>query len=156
MKKTVMTLIASAALCTSAFAYDTAKAAEFDRFFSHMTHKACAASKLFVKADAVMKMVREEKPMLLLDLRTEGEASVITLGSNALHIPVEYLFEKASLDKLPSDRPIILVCYSGSRATMAAMGLKMSGIKNVQVLKGGIVALATANTTKNAPLKDKQ
>ena len=43
--------------------------------------------------------------------------------------------------------PIIL-------SPMAAMGLKMIGIKNVQVLKGGIVALAGADTTKNAPLKE--
>ncbi|UFS62853.1 rhodanese-like domain-containing protein [Sulfurimonas sp. HSL-3221] len=155
MRKTVISLIALSALAASAFAYDAAKAAEFDGFFSHMTHKACANSTLFVKADDVMKMLREAKPMLLLDIRTEGEASVVGLGTaGSRHVPVEHLFEKTNLDALPTDRPIILVCYSGTRATMAAMGLKMIGIKNVQVLKGGIVALATSDTTKNAPIKE--
>jgi len=157
MNKSILTLIAAAALTSSAFAYDTAKAAEFNGFFSHMTHKACANSTLFVKADDVMKMLRDAKPMLLLDLRTEGEASVVGLGTaGSRHVPVEHLFEKANLNALPTDRPIILVCCSGSRATMAAMGLKMIGIKNVQVLKGGIVALAASDTTKNAPLKDEK
>lgn len=155
MKKSLLALLASAALAASAFAYDAAKAAQFDGFFSNMTHKACINSALFVAADDLMKMIREEKPMLLLDIRTDGEASVVALGgSNAKHIPVEHLFEKANLDTLPADRPIVIVCYSGTRATMAAMGLKMIGIKNVQVLKGGIVALAGADTTKNAPLKE--
>ena len=155
MKKTLVTLSLSAVLAASAFAYDAAKAAEFNGFFSHMTQKACASSTLFVTPDDVMKMLREAKPMLLLDIRTDGEAAVVALGGgNTLHIPVEHLFEKANLDKLPSDRPVIIVCYSGSRATMAAMALKMSGIKNVQVLKGGIVALAGADSVKNAPIKE--
>jgi len=155
MKKALTALIAAVVLSASAFGYDAAKAAEFDGFFSHMTQKACANSTLFVKAEDLMQMLREQKPLLLLDIRTRGEASVVGLGgSDALHIPVEHLFEKANLDRLPSDRPVIIVCYSGSRATMAAMALKMIGVKNVQVLKGGIVALAAADTTKNAPLKD--
>jgi len=155
MQKALTALIASAVLAFSASAYDDAGAARFNGFFSHMTHKACAESTLFVTADDVMKMVREAKPMLLLDIRTDGETSVVALGDNGTrHVPVEHLFEKAHLDALPSDRPIVIVCYSGSRATMAAMGLKMIGIKNVQVLKGGIVALATADTTKNAPRKE--
>ena len=155
MKKSLLTLFVTAALAASAYAYDAAKAAQFDGFFSQMTQKACADSTLFVKADDLMKMIRDQKPMLLLDVRTEGEASVVALGrTGSRHVPVEHLFEKQNLDALPSDRPIVIVCYSGSRATMAAMGLKMIGIKNVQVLKGGIVALAAADTTKNAPIKE--
>jgi len=154
MKKTLFTLLASAALAASVFAYDGAKAAEFDAYYSHMTQKACADSTLFVSAEDVMKLLREGKPVMLLDIRTDGEAGVVALSSPAaLHIPLERLFAKASLDRLPSDRPIMIVCHSGSRATMAAVSLKMIGIKNVQVIRGGIVALANADSPKNAPIQ---
>ncbi|HHH72450.1 MAG TPA: rhodanese-like domain-containing protein [Sulfuricurvum sp.] len=153
MKKTLLSLITAVALTSSLYAYDAAKAAQFDTFYSHLTQKACANSKLFISAEETMKMVREGKPVTLLDVRTDGEASVLGLnGSNALHIPLEHLFEKASLEKLPGDRPVLILCHSGTRATMAAVSLKMAGIKNVQVVKGGMVALATADNPKNAPI----
>ena len=155
MKKTLLFLLASAALSASVCAYDGAKAAEFDAFYSHMTQKACASSTLFVTAEEVMTLLREGKPVALLDVRTDGEAGVVALSAPAaVHIPIEHLFEKASLDRLPSDRPIMIVCHSGTRAVMAAVSLKMVGIKNVQVVKGGIVALANADSTKNAPVKE--
>jgi rhodanese-related sulfurtransferase len=155
MKKFTAALLASAALTASALAYDHAKAAEFNAFYSHMTQKACANSTLFVSAEAVMKLLREGKPVTLLDVRTDAEAGVVALSTpRAIHIPVERLFQKASLERLPSDRPIMIVCHSGSRATMVAVSLKMIGIKNVQVVKGGLVALAGADNTKNAPAKE--
>ena len=155
MKKILASLLASAALSASVFAYDAAKAAEFDAFYSHMTQKACASSTLFVSAEEVMKLLREGKPVTLLDIRTDGEAGVVALSTPvAIHIPVERLFKKTSLDRLPSDRPIMIVCHSGSRATMVAVSLKMAGITNVRVVKGGIVALANADSTKNAPVKE--
>jgi rhodanese-related sulfurtransferase len=155
MKKLLLSLLSALSLGSSAFGYDSATAAKFDAFYSHMTQKACANSTLFISAESVMKMLREQKPLLLLDVRTQAEADVVALSTPAaLNIPMEHLFEKASLDKLPTDRPILIVCHSGSRATMAAVSLKMSGIKNVQVVKGGIIALATADSTKNAPQKE--
>ncbi len=135
-------------------AYDATKAQSLDTFYSHMTQKACADSKLFVKAVDVMKLLRNNKPVTLLDVRTDGEASVISLsGKNALHIPIEHLFEKSNLDKLPTDKPVMIVCHSGTRATLAAMGLKQIGFKNVHVVKGGLIALAKADNPKNAPVK---
>jgi rhodanese-related sulfurtransferase len=155
MKKMLVSFFGSLVFAASVSAYNAAKAEQFHAFYSHMTQKACANSTLFVKADDVMKMLRENKAVTLLDVRTDAEAGVVALAApNALHIPMERLFEKTSLDRLPSDRPILIVCHSGTRAVMAAVSLKMTGIKNVQVVKGGIVALANADSTKNAPAKD--
>jgi rhodanese-related sulfurtransferase len=135
-------------------AYDAQKAEELNKFYSHMTQKACADSKLFIKADDTLKMLREKKLFSFLDVRTDGENNILSLsGENALHIPLNVLFQKENLDKLPTDKPIIVVCHSGTRATLAAIGLKRLGFKKVHVLKGGMVALAKANNPKNAPLK---
>jgi len=154
MKNTLRTALAFLLLNISAHAYDDTKAKELNSFYSHMTQKACADSKLFVKAKDVMKLLKENKPVILLDVRTDGEASVIALsGKNALHIPIEKLFEKNNLDKIPTDKPLMVVCHSGTRATLAAIGLKRIGFKKVHVVKGGLIALAEANNPKNAPVK---
>ena len=155
MKNTLRTATLSFLLLTaSANAYDAAKAEELSKFYVHMTQKACADSKLFVKAVDVMKLLKEKKPVTLLDVRTDGEASVISLsGDNALHIPLSELFKKENLDKLPKDKPLMIVCHSGTRSTLAAIGLKRIGFKEIHVVKGGLVALAKADNPKNAPLK---
>ncbi len=154
MKKILLSTLTFALLTVSAHAYDDTKAKELNTFYSHMTQKACADSKLFIKAKEVMKLLKEKKDITLLDVRTDGEASVIALsGDNALHMPISELFKKENLDKLPTDKPIMVVCHSGTRATLAAIGLKRIGFKKVHVVKGGLIALAKANNPKNAPTK---
>jgi rhodanese-related sulfurtransferase len=155
MKKSLSILLSTAILSTATMAYDTILAQKVNnKFYSHMTQKTCANSKLFTTAENVMKMLRENKAFIFLDVRTDAEANVIKLsGENALHIPVESLFQAKNLNKLPTDKKIILVCHSGTRATMVAVGLKEIGFKNIQVLKGGLISLAVANNPKNAPLK---
>lgn len=154
MTKALGLLLGTLALSTQLFAFDATKAAELHHFYSHMDQKACADSTLFMKADDLMTLIREGKPYLLLDVRSQGEASVLGLtDTHSALIPIERLFTPEALKTLPTDRPIIAICHSGTRGTMAAIGLKQLGFKNVHVLKGGMIALAEANTPKNAPLK---
>ena len=153
MKKTVYSTLTIAILSINVMAYDKAKADDLNKFYSHMTQEACAKSKLFVKAKDTMKMIRDNN-VTLIDVRTESEVSVITLsGKNSMHIPIKDLFKKDNLDKIPTDKPIVIVCHSGTRAIFSAIGLKRIGFKNIHVLKGGLIALAQANNTKNAPIK---
>jgi len=154
MKKIITSTLLMATLSVSSFAYDSAKAQTFDKFYSHFTQKACANSKLFITAEKTMKMIRDNKKFTILDVRTKGEDSVISISAkNAIHIPIKDLFKKENLDKLPKNQTIIIVCHSGTRATLAAIGLKQIGIKKTRVLKGGLIALADANNPKNAPMK---
>ncbi|MEJ2415179.1 MAG: rhodanese-like domain-containing protein [Sulfurimonas sp.] len=150
----LFTFLTVTSLSVSAMSYDTLQAKKFDKFYSHMTQKNLADSKLSVSAENVMKMFREEKDFVLLDIRTPGEVSIIsTVTPNTLQIPLENLFQEKNLNKLPSDKPIIILCHSGARELLAAAGLKQLGFKNIQIVKGGIAALAVANSVKNAPLK---
>lgn len=154
IKKMVSGTLLLSTLALNLFAFDTNKAESFDAFYSHMTQKACAASKLSIGSDEVMQMLREEKKFTFLDIRTKGELAVLGLKTaNTIEMPLEHLFEKDNLEKLPTDQLIVIVCYSGTRATMAAASLKMLGFKNTRVMKGGIVGLAQGNTPKNAPFK---
>jgi len=153
MKKIIYSTLTLAVLSVNTMAYDNTKAEELNTFYSHMTQKACADSKLFMSAGDVLKMLRDKKAITLLDVRTEAEASIIAVSEkNALHFPIENLFEKKNLDSLPKNEPIVVICHSGSRAILAAMGLKRIGFEQVNVLKGGLIALAKENDTKNAPV----
>ena len=154
MKKLIYSAVAISLVSMNLMAYDAEKAEELNKFYAHMTQKACADSKLFIKADDTLKMLREKKAFSFLDVRTDGENNILALnGENALHVPINVLFQKENLAKLPLDQPIVVVCHTGTRATLAAIGLKRLGFKKVHVLKGGMVALAKANSPKNAPLK---
>jgi len=154
MKNTFHSALAFLVLNVSAHAYDNTKAKELNTFYSHMTQRACADSKFFVKASDVMKLLKEKKDISLLDVRTNGEYSVIALnGDNALHIPISKLFKKENLDRLPTNKPIMVICHSGTRATLAAIGLKRLGFKKIHVVKGGLIALAKVDNPKNAPVK---
>ena len=154
MKKLIYGAVAVSLLTINLMAYDAEKAEELSKFYSHMTQKTCADSKLFIKADEALKMLREKKKFTFLDVRTEGENAILGLnGGNALHIPINILFKKENLDKLSADNPIVIVCHSGTRATLAAIGLKRLGFKKVHVVKGGMIALAKATNPKNSPLK---
>jgi rhodanese-related sulfurtransferase len=150
-KHLLLSALSALILPIQVLAYDAAKAQNLNSFYAHLTQKACAESKLFITAEEVMKRLRDNAAFTLLDIRTNAENAIVSLSSShAIHIPIAHLFEPTSLDKLPTDQPIIIVCHSGTRAVMAAMGLKQIGITNTHVLKGGIVALADANTPKNA------
>ncbi|MEA1982383.1 MAG: rhodanese-like domain-containing protein [Campylobacterota bacterium] len=154
MKKIVTTSLLLASLTVSAFAYDANKAKMHDAFYSNFTQKACAKSKLFIDAQETMDMLNKKEKFTFLDIRTKGEHAVVSVGlENSLFIPLEDLFKKENLDKLPTDQTIVVACHSGTRGILSVVGLKQIGFKNVRVLKGGVAALALANTVKNAPLK---
>ncbi len=70
MKKIVSSTLTLTQLSVNTLAYDGPKAKKISTFYSHTTQKTCVNSKLFVKAVATMKMIRENKGTLL-GVRTE-------------------------------------------------------------------------------------
>jgi len=151
MKKIIYLAMALLLLTSNAMAYDDTQAKELEKFYAGMTQKACADSTLFIESEDAMKMIRDNN-ITLLDVRTHAEVGIIAISEkNSIHIPIKDLFKKVNLDKLPTTKPIVVVCHSGTRGTLAAMGLKRLGFEKIHVLKGGLVALAIDNTPKNAP-----
>ena len=152
--KTFLKLLLPLAVATSAIAYDAEKAAIFHGFYKNFNQKACAETTLFLDAEEAMKRVGDHENTLFLDIRTPGERSVIGLNiPGSVAIPLNRLFEPANLDTLPTEKNIVIVCHSGTRAVMAATALKMVGFKKLRVLAGGIRALAAVNTPKTAPMR---
>jgi len=73
---------------------------------------------------------------VLLDVRNGDEFA-------AGHLPNSRNIPAADLDKrlgeLPSNKPVIVVCGSGSRAARSAAALRKSGRNDVFCLEGGVV-----------------
>jgi rhodanese-related sulfurtransferase len=70
-------------------------------------------------------------------------------------IPVDELFTEAKLALIPTDKTVVVVCMSGTRATASGTALRHIGFENVYVLKGGFKALTgyLGPVEANTPLK---
>ncbi len=76
-----------------------------------------------------LKEMMEATDVLLLDVRedTELESGVIP---GAIHIPMRQVLD--NLDKIPTDRPVVVYCGSGHRAAMVMTVLQFLGYENVR------------------------
>ena len=83
-------------------------------------------------------------PALVLDIRDNGEFAAGHLPK-ARNIPLRELAKR--LDEIGKfkDKPVIVTCKSGTRASAACRFLKRSGFANVYRLKGGIAAWQQAS-----------
>jgi len=70
----------------------------------------------------------------LVDVRSTGEWRG-GHPANAIHIPLNEFEQKMS--KIPKDKPLILICASGMRSSMAASIAAKAGYKDVYNFAGG-------------------
>ncbi|WJW75547.1 rhodanese-like domain-containing protein [Thiohalobacter sp. IOR34] len=92
-----------------------------------------AATQLMSHEDAIPVDVREDEEY------RKGHIA------HALHIPLGQLDQRlAELEKY-RDRPLLLVCRSGSRSNRAGSLLRKAGFESIYNLAGGIMAWENAN-----------
>lgn len=154
--KQKLLLIASAITLslTSAHAYDVELAKKLDGFYEKMTFEPLSKSNLLLKPEAFVDEVKKDPSIVVIDIRTPQEQAFVKLGyTNTLEMPLEELFEAKNLDRIPSDKRLVIMCHSGTRALPAALNLKMLGFKNIQVLDHGIVGMAQISSPKTCILK---
>lgn len=151
--KILIGALCASTLTVSLFSFDVEKAKKFDQFYSNFTPKALASSKADISATETMQMIREKKKFTFLDIRTRAEMDIIGVTApNTIEIEMEHLFEEKSLNALPKDELIVVVCHSGSRAMVAATSLNMLGFTNIRVLKGGMKSFAIEVGSGTVPL----
>lgn len=85
-----------------------------------------------------------QKDALVLDVRDEGEFKAGHIP-NSRHIPLAGIGSRLKELEKFRQRPVVIICRSGSRSGAAAGILKKSGFNNVVVLQGGLAAWAQAN-----------
>ena len=56
-----------------------------------------------------------------------------------MNVPLAEIFQPNGMDDIPTDKPVIVICGSGNRATIASYMLAQEGI-DFEILEGGINA----------------
>ena len=149
MKRLIAAASTMLVLVLPSFPIDWELAKKYDAIFSKLDQKTLSKSPCRVNLKQVLEMIKKGEDIVLLDIRTEPEQSIVGLTyKNSLHIPMDELFKEENLKKLPRDKKIIVVCHSGARAIAVTFALRSLGFDNVYALKGGIAGLANYVTPK--------
>lgn len=81
------------------------------------------------------KYLRPKKPHLLLDIRKPSDFEKFHIRGS-INIFWLDLFKEENLAKLPTDKPIFIMCYVGHTASQAMTLLKLLGYKAVAIKYG--------------------
>lgn len=138
-------------LSAQAQAFDAALAQSYQQQFNNAKGAAVGKAIGLMGADAFIKLTQTNQPMLAIDIRTPEERAIFGLAiNNKLDINLNELFTPENLAKIPTDKPVVLVCKSGLRAIAAGTALRHLGYDNVKVLKGGFDSLTKQVSPKLA------
>jgi len=91
----------------------------------------------------VVRMINHDDAVLV-DVRTDKEYQQGHI-LDALHIPVGLLENRIAELQPYKDRPIVFVCRTGARSSVAAYKAKKQGFEHVHNLGGGMMAWESAN-----------
>lgn len=89
----------------------------------------------------------------LVDVRTPDEFAAGKIPG-AINVPLDDL--RQSLDRVPTDKPIVLYCGVGLRGYLASNILRQRGFKNVRNLVGGIKTYRSATAEVKVPVYEKK
>ena len=153
---TTLVLVLGLIMAVPAWSYDTAMAESYANLFAPVKGAGAGKALHLMKPDALLNKIKAKEPLVSLDVRTPAEIGVFTsILPGSLMIPMNELFTEANLARIPTDKTVVVLCKSGTRATAAGTALRHIGFENVHVLKGGFKALIAYMGPKeaNSPLK---
>ena len=133
------------------WSYDSAMAESYAALFSTVTGAGAGKALHLIPPDVFMNKVKAKEPLVVLDIRTPAETGVYSVTlPGSLRIPMNELFTEPGLAQIPTDKTVVVLCMSGTRAAVAGTALRHVGFDNVYILKGGFKALAAYMGPKEA------
>ena len=148
---TLLLVVIMLSVAGPAWSYDTDMAASYAELFAPVKGAGAGKALHLIKPDAFLEKVKTGEPLVALDIRTPAETGVFTVAlPGALVIPMNELFTEPGLARIPTDKTVIVLCKSGTRATAAGTALRHIGFENVYILKGGYKALIAYMGPKEA------
>ncbi len=159
MKLRILFVIALASLVgfgVAAADYDVELAASYAKLFEPAKGAAAGKGLHLMPPDKFIEGLQNGKPMIALDVRTEGETRVFGMTlPGSLAIPLNEVFLPQNLARIPRDKTVVVICQAGIRAAVVGTALRHVGFEKVYVLKGGMKGLSAALNCKvaNAPPK---
>ena len=157
MRLLTITLLAVAVTVAGpAWPYDSIMAKSYATLFAPVAGAEAGKALHLIPPDALLNKVKAKEPLVVLDIRTPAETGVYGMSlPGSLVIPVNELFTETSLAMIPTDKTVVVICLSGTRASAAGTALRHIGFENVYILKGGFKALTSYLGPKeaNTPLR---
>ncbi len=154
MKKQVLTFVAMGVClgsASAAWSYDAKMAASYEKMFASASGAAVEKELHFVKPENFIKDLQAGKKFIALDVRTPEETKIFTtVLPDSMIVPVDKVFKSEHLDKIPADKPVMVICKSGARATAVGTALRSLGFNDVYILKGGLEGLSSYYGAKEA------
>ncbi len=89
-----------------------------------------------ISVDTLAKLLKEQNPPLLLDVREPWETQTASLPGATL-IPMGDIPSRAH-QELDPDQPMVVLCHHGARSLNVTMWLRAQGFDHAQSLAGGI------------------
>ena len=152
--KPIQIVLAALALLLAAstgWAYDAELAAGYAQLFAPVKGAKAGKALHLMAVEAFVDGLKSGKEYVTLDVRTPAELGIFGAAlPNNLPIPVDQLFQPDNLARIPTDKPVVVVCQSGTRAAVVGTALRHVGFDNVYILKGGFKALASSLDAKVA------
>ena len=96
------------------------------------------SSQTVIDSEELMKRLESNEDLYLLDVRQPDELLESKIDG-AVNIPLAEIFQPNGMSDIPTDKPVVVICGSGNRATIASYALAQEGI-DFQVLEGGMNA----------------
>lgn len=145
MKKTIIGALTGLCICLSSVAwpYDKQLAESYARLFQDVDGAGAGKALNFLSVERFTDGLKKGEQYVAIDVRTSAETRLFRLSSpNSLAIPANQLFNPDQLALIPTDKPVVIICKSGARATAVGTALRHIGFDNVYILKGGFQAMA--------------
>jgi rhodanese-related sulfurtransferase len=142
MKRIFVVLSLAIVSASPALAYDEGLARTYEKFFATFAEQEVPAAMHLIPPDKLLAAIKSGEDMLLLDVRTQREQSILGLTyPRSLNLPMNEVFKPENLANIPTDKRVIVTCQSGVRCTVIATALRNIGFDNVFAAKGGLAAL---------------
>ena len=109
-----------------------------DGGMKNVSENIVTSSQTVINSGELMKKLESNEDLYLLDVRQPDELLESKIDGS-VNIPLAEIFQPHGMDNIPNDKPVVVICGSGNRATIASYALAQEGI-DFQVLEGGMTA----------------
>jgi len=105
---------------------------------SNLDEDLVSSSQTVIDSEELMQNLDANEDLFLLDVREPDELLQSKIDG-AVNIPLAEIFQPGGMGDIPTDKPVVVICGSGNRATIATYALAQEGV-DFQVLEGGMKA----------------
>ena len=95
-----------------------------------------SSSQTIIGSEELMYRLVSDENLYLLDVRQPDELLKSKIDGS-VNVPLAEIFQPNGTDSIPTDKPVVVICDSGNRATIASYMLAQEGI-DFQILESGM------------------